>query len=231
MRRYILAFILSLPFFAFGQSLDIPLVTTTATAEIYVPVDEVHFNLSIKQKDTEISGARNKNIEVAKKVTDILKSHGVPSKYIQTAAMSVGRNYIRNSSFKKWDGFICTQKIYVCLLDPTKYDAIVDELLATDLASLKGPDFRSSKMAEAMEKARGKAILLAKKKAEQFAETLGQSIGSAKLIKENSTVQAGTVNYSSGTPSVTDIEGVSQSFEPGQLRVLASVTVSFELKE
>ena len=231
MRTYIIAFILTLPCLALGQSLDIPLVTTTATAEIYVPVDEVHFNLTISQKEAGISAARNKNIEVAKKVTDILKSKGVPAKYIQTAAMSVDRNYVRNSGFKKWDGFICTQKIYVCLLDPAKYDAIVDELLTTDLASLKGPEFKSSKLSEAMEKARGKAILLAKKKAEQFASTLGQSIGPAKLIEEISSGQTGTLSYSNDSSSNLSLEGKSQSFEPGQLRVQSSVTVSFELKE
>lgn len=231
MKAYLFCILLAIPAMSIGQSLAIPLITTTGTSEVYVSVDEVHFQLTITQMDAEISEARAKNIAVSKQVTDILKSKGVPSKYIQSASMSVNRNYIRNTNLTKWDGYISTKEIYICLLDPSKYDDIADELLETDLATLRGPDYKSSRTAEAMEQARTEAILISQKKAKQLAEALGQSIGGAKLIKENHASSHNTGTYSSGTSLVADAEGSNQSYEPGQLRIKASVTASYELKE
>lgn len=211
-----------------GQSLDIPLITTKGTAQIYVPVDEVHFNLSIIRHATEIADARKENIEISDQVVELLKRKGVPEKYIQTKSMTVGRNYLRNQR-DKWEGYRASQSIYVCLTDPSLYDDIVDKLLMMDIAKLNGPDYRSSKASEAMEKARINAIVIAKGKAEQMASALGQSIGDAKLVQENFASRGSADTYSTGTSLVADIESGDQSFAPGQLVIKASVTISFAL--
>jgi len=213
-----------------SQSLNIPLIKTTGTSQVYVPVDEVHFTLNISKIAPEIAEARKQNIAVADEVVKLLKQKGILSKYIQSSSMSVRRHY-KERSRNEWDGFISTQTIYVCLTDPSQYDKILDGLLTMDIASIQGPDYKSTRTKEAMQKARKEAILIAKNKAVQLCSSLGQSIGKAKLISENFARAANTETYSSGSSLVADIESGEQSFQPGQLVIKASVTVSFELLE
>lgn len=231
MKYAIILTILLSPFAICSQSLNIPLLTTSGTAQVYVPVDEVHFTITVSKVAPVIADARRQNVEESEKIVNILKSKGIPSKYIQTKRMSVGRNYIKNTRKQQWDGFVATQSIYVCLLDPSKYDEIADGFLTMDVASLQGPNFKSSKAAEAMETARINAVKIAKEKAQQLADALGQSIGPAKLVKENYATRGSADTYSTGTSLVPDVESATQSFQPGQLVIKAGVTVSFVLEE
>ncbi len=229
--KYIFSLILILELFTLsGQSLNIPLITTKGTAQVYVPVDEVHFNITISKIENDISSAREENLKVSRHIIETLKNKGVNPKYIQSNSLEIGRNYLRNNR-DKWEGFKATQIIYVCLLDPSMYDDIMEDLIVMDIVKIRGPEYKSSRSAKAMEEARNEAILIAKKKAIQLAEALGQSVGSAKLITENHAGRASVDTYSSGTTLVTDVESKNQSFEPGQLVIQASVSVSFLLEE
>lgn len=214
-----------------SQSLNIPLIKTTGTAQVYIPVDEVHFNLQISKTALTIAEARKKNIAIADEVVNLLRKKGIPAKYIQSSSMNISRNYKKHSKKKEWDGFISNQTIYVCLTDPSKYDDILDGLLIMDIASVRGPEYKSTRAKEAIKKARKDAIVIAKEKATELCSSLGQTLGKAKLISENFARSANTDTYSSGTSLVADIDSGDLSFQPGQLVVKASVTVSFELLE
>jgi len=211
---------------------NIPLLQTTGTATVYVPVDEVHFSVEIAANAEKISDAREQNLIVSRQIVALLKSKGVPSKYIQTQRLNVGRNYINNTRQQEWEGFKSYQKIYVCLTNPSLYDEVSDQLLMMDLATLSGPQFKSTKAADAMDQARLAAIKSAKANAEEMALALGQSIGPAQLISEFSVKAPNRDTYSSGTSLPAADKVASRfDFEPGQLVVTSSVNISFLLQE
>lgn len=209
---------------------NVPLLQTTGTATVYVPVDEVHFSIEIKAKAENISDAREKNLAVSRPVVALLKKKGVPSKYIQTKRLTVGRNYLKNTRQQEWDGFKSYQKIYVCLTDPSMYDELADKLLMMDVATLSGPQFKSSKAAAAKDQARLEAIKIAKNKAAEMATALGQSIGPAQLVSEFSAKSSSGDTYSSGTSlPAADNTASRFDYEPGQLVIKSSVSISFLL--
>jgi uncharacterized protein YggE len=211
----------------YSQSLNIPLISINETETAYVEVDEIHFTVTVFSHAEEISDARQKNREISEAVFKYLDSKKIPKQYIQTKRMTVSRNYIRNRQPREYDGFNAYQQIYVCLKDIGAFDEILDQLLIMSVESVSGPIFKSSKYEEVLKETQLKALLKAKKSAKDMADVLGQNIGKAKLIS-NSVARANNSAYSS-QPSNTSSQGGQSSFEIGEIEIVASVNVSFEL--
>jgi len=225
--------VLLLCFLVFGsltaQTSDEPLITVNETETTYAPVDEIHFNLSIRTHDLDITEVRNKNRKIAQEVFDYLDKKKVPKQYVQTKRMNVNRNYMRNSKRNDYDGFVATQKIYVCIKDINAFDEIMDNLLLMDIESIDGPSFKSSLYDETKKAAQLKALTKARKSAQDMAEALGQKIGKAKYIKNEAASTARNSAYTSASSGSNSAAGRDNSFAIGEIEIKASVLVSFEL--
>lgn len=212
-----------------AQSLNIPLITVSETETSYAPVDEIHFSLSIKTHALEISEARSKNRDIAEKVFEYLDKKKVPEQYIQTKRMRISRNYPRRGTQNQYDGFNAYQVIYVCLKEMDTYDEIIDALLQMEIASIDGPNFKSTAYEEIYKAAQIKALTKARTSAGNMAEALGQKIGKAKLIDSQLMKSFNTSAYSSAEKNASSAG--SNSFKAGEIEIKALVKVSFELLE
>lgn len=213
-----------------AQSLNIPLITVNETEIAYTQVDEIHFSIFVESYSKEIKEARNKNRKIAESIFDFLEEKEIPKQYIQTKRMLISRNYIRNRAQGEYDGFKAYQEIYVCLKNINAYDEIIDSLLIMDIKSINGPEFKSSSYEETLKTARLKALKKAKASAEEMANALGQKIGKAKLISTNISRNSKS-SYSTQTSSNIGFQNNKSSFEVGEIEIVASVEVSFELIE
>ena len=211
-----------------AQSLNIPLLTVTEKEVAYTEVDEIHFRIVINTHAKEVMEARAQNRKIAESVFGYLESKKIPKQYIQTKRMRITRNYINKRPPVKYDGFYAYQVIYVCLKDIHLYDEIIDKVLAMEIESISGPDFKSSKYEEVQKKARLAALKKARKTATEMAEALGQKIGKAKLINTDFSRNRSNSAYPSQPASNTN-QSAGSSFEVGEIEIAASVVVSFEL--
>jgi uncharacterized protein YggE len=97
--------------------------------------------------------------------------------------------------------------------------------------SIQGVEFKSSKMEEYERDARKKAMLNAKQKAEDYVSVLGQKIGKALLISDNSQVNYPQPRYKGVMMAMAESADGSarESLAIGEIEINATVNVSFIL--
>ncbi len=215
----------------FAQTLDLPLIEVNETVVAYAKVDEIHFTLKIKTTENLIKDARDENRKIAESVFAVLEKRNIPKRFIQTRRMSVSKNFLRNKiSQNVYDGFNATQVIYVCLKDLNAYDDLIDELLEMDIENIDGPHFKSSEYEMVLKAAKIEALSKARETASNMASALGQKIGKAKLVSAIQNQSVNNTGYNNNrTASTNDAQGGRASFEVGEIKVQASVNVSFHL--
>ncbi len=224
--------VLSLAFLNSGYSQNLPmsqlpaLVTVTGTAKLYTEPDEVHFTININTEGQDLLAAKQENAALAGKAIKYLRSQGVEERHIQTQYLNVSVQY-RNRE-KTSPRYIANQSIKVCLLDVSKFEEVNIGLLKEGITGINGPNFKSSKQEELLDKARLKAVVDAREKAEALANELGQQIGPAYSITDVQNNGGGNLVY--GRAMAMDMESsAGPSIAIGELSVSHSVTVAFHL--
>jgi len=211
-----------------------PLITTVGTAIVYAAPDQIVFSYELSETKDNASAARAALTEESKKVLNILASHKISSKHIQTKFMNIDIVYPdRRGNLIGPRKIMASQIVEVCVIDMNRYEGLVDALIESGVETIQGPLFRNTNIKNYKDKARVKAIVAAKKKAIIYAEALNQSIGNAYTIEENFMPQRN--NNQGGYISSVENLGASAdddwSFAAGQLKVSASVIVSFHLMD
>jgi len=202
------------------------LVTVTGTAKLYAAPDEVHFTININTEGQDLLAAKQQNAALTGKAINYLKSQGVEERHIQTQYLSVNVQYRGRDKIDP--RYIANQSIRVCLVDVSKFEEVNIGLLKQGITGINGPNFKSSKKEELLEKARLKAVVDAKEKAEALANELGQKIGPAYSITDVQNAGSGNLVY--GRAMAMDMsESSGPSIALGELTISHSVTVAFHL--
>ena len=218
---------------AIAQTADKPLITTTGTATVYAPPDEILLNFTISTRSENIKETRRENAAISKKAIAFIKSKNIPEVHIQTQYVNlqpVYKKYSKTAAVNEIQYFEAKQSINICIKKLEDFDEIFDGLIELGVTRLGKPVFRNSEIKKYKDKARTKAIKAARSKAQLLAKALDQSIGKAFKIKENQgTPRFDPNSYSAVASSPEEDDNERMSFAPGQLEIRASVEVAFEL--
>lgn len=202
------------------------LVTTTGSAKLHAEPDEVHFSININTEGKDLLAAKQENAALTGKAIAYLRSKGVADRHIQTQYLSVNVQY-RNRE-KTDPRYIANQSIRVCLVDVSKFEDVNIGLLKEGITGINGPNFKTSKQEELLDKARLKAVIDAREKATALANELGQKIGPAYSITDVQNNGGGNLVY--GRAMAMDMgESAGPSIALGEITVSHSVTVAFYL--
>ena len=158
-----------------------------------------------------------------------IKKFNIPTSDYQTAQMSLYKNYDYE---KKKYSYQANQTISVTLKDISKYDAFMMDVMDTGINVINGVEFKSSKMETYETEARKKAILNAKKKADDYVSVLpGQKVGKAILISDNSyTNYPQPVFMAKGMMAEADAAMPRETLAVGEIEIICTVNVSFVLE-
>jgi len=97
--------------------------------------------------------------------------------------------------------------------------------------TIQGVEFKSSKMEEYEKEARKKAMLNAKQKAADYVSVLGQKVGKALLITDNSQVYIPQPMYKGGMMAMAADGGQTrETLAVGEIEVNTNVSVTFALE-
>ncbi|WP_338407616.1 SIMPL domain-containing protein [uncultured Flavobacterium sp.] len=111
-----------------------------------------------------------------------------------------------------------------------KYDELMEGPINEGLNRIDNVEFKSSKMKELQSDARKLAIKEAKAKAEDFVSVLGQKVGKAILISDNSqTYNPQPRMYAMKSMSM-DESASRETLAVGEIEITANVSVSFVLE-
>jgi len=235
-----LLFVLSVfPLAAFAQgAVEPPLITVTGQAEVRVPPDEVLFTLAIENIDKDMLAANRKTDDSVRQVLALARKHGVKPEDVQTSQISVQPKYntddleyeARRSVKRVLIGYQVSKTVAIRLRDISRFDVLLADVLTAGITRLSNLEFRDSQIRKHRDQARVMAIRAAQEKATLLTREIGQSIGPAYSISEDSDQYAPRAAAQNNVSvEFGDASNQESATAPGSISVTARVTVRFRL--
>ena len=210
------------------QNKTIPQIAISGEGKVKVTPDIAIITLGVQNSGKEAKEVKIQNDVVIDKVLKYIKKFNIPASDYQTTQVSLNKNYDYE---KKKYTYEANQTITITLKDLSKYDLLMMDVMETGINKIDGVEFKSSKIEQFETEARKKALLNAKKKAEDYLSVLpGQKLGKAILISDNSsTYYPIPVLYAKGTV-MSETADVRETLAVGEIEVISNVNVSFVLE-
>ena len=207
---------------------QVPQISVTGEGKVKVIPDQAIINVGFQNSGKDSKEVKNLNDEVVDKVIKFLKKSGIPATDYKTNNVSLHKSYDYD---KKKQNFQASQTLSITLKDLAKYDAIMMGLNDAGVNSINGVEFKSSKMEDYEREARKIAMLNAKQKAADYVSVLGQKVGKALLITDNSQTFYPQPVYKGGMMAMaTDSAETRETLAVGEMEVTTNVSVTFALE-
>jgi uncharacterized protein YggE len=211
---------------------EIPTVSVTGSAEIFVVPDEAVFSLKVEKTNMELDMAKAENDKAVSAIIELAKRHGIDGKDIKTDYISVNKafEYVGTGVARKrvFTGFRVSKTVIVKLRKLEKFEELFSDSLKTGLTEVSNVSFQTSESRKHMDEARIKAITAAREKASALAKALNQSIGKAVMIKEASYNFRSSMANNLSLGSESSGESTS-TFAAGTIKLRAQIEVKFLL--
>ena len=208
---------------------QIPMINVSGEGKVKVAPDQASVSISIETKGSKAVDVKQENDKKMDAILKFIKKSNIASEDFQTQRISLNPNYDYE---KKKYNYVATQTVQILLKDLSKYDTLMEGLINEGINRIDNVEFKSSKMLQFQSDARKLAIKEAKVKAEDFVSVLGQKVGKAILISDNSqtynpqprmyAMKASLMDKSESAPRET--------LAIGEIEITANVSVSFVLE-
>lgn len=227
MKKVIL--ILAIIFMANSYSQEqkqVPMINVTGEGKIKIAPDQALISISLESKGTKADDVKQDNDKKMDAVLKFIKKSNIAKEDYQTQRVSLNPNYDYE---KKKHNYIATQSVQILLKDLSKYDELMEGLIEVGINKIENVEFKSSKMKELQSDARKLAIKDAKAKAEDFVSVLGQKVGKAILIADNSQNYSPQPRMYAMKSLAMDESAQRETLAAGEIDITANVSVSFIL--
>lgn len=208
---------------------QIPQITVSGEGKVKVTPDQACITIAIENKGTKAVDVKKLNDSAVEKVIQFIKSAKIPTQDVLTQRVSLNPTYDYE---KKKQEYTANQTIIINLKDLSKYEQLMEGIVDAGANRIDNVEFKSSKLAQYQSDARKAAITDAKKKAEDYVSVLGQKIGKALLINDNSQTYYPQPMYKTANMNAM-ADGSSaprETLAVGDIDITANVTVSFILE-
>jgi uncharacterized protein len=250
MRKFLLLFLLAgFCLNVAAQEKNEPVtIDVSGSAEVFVAPDEVIFSLDVTNVDKDLPKAKATNDETVAKVLALTGRFNVAPQDVKTDYISFDKEYeyFRDEKKKVYDedgdeisrktfkGYKISKTVIVKLKEIGRFEEFFSEILRSGITEINSVSFETSQLRELKDRARELAMKAAHEKAKAMAGAVGQTIGKAISIVEESTNNRGysLSNVTSNSISTVGTFAASESmatFAPGAIKVEASVKVRFLL--
>jgi uncharacterized protein YggE len=227
---------------AFSQTVDVskaPTIEVIGTAEINVVPDEVSISLNISKTNRDLSAAKSQNDEGVTAILGITRRFGIDPKDVKTDFIIVKekneRRKIPNTDDEYRDvfiGYTVSKTVVVKLRDIKRFEEFFSEVVKAGVSQIGNVTYSTSQLRKYKDEARAMAVRAAREKAAALTRELGQTIGKAVSIEEESVdgFRSVNANISSNSFSVSDADSdPSDTFSVGTISVKAQVKIEFLL--
>jgi hypothetical protein len=228
----VISFVLLIMIVAFsacdGEKLGLRLITVTGDAEVRVPPDEVILTLGVETWHKDLGIAKGHNDERVRRVIALANKYNIAPGNFWIDRISIEPRYKDRDMQADIIGYHVLKTVVFIVQDLSRFDDLVSSTLEAGANYVYGVQFRTTKLRDYRDQARALALKTAKEKAKDMAKELGQKIGEPYTIVEEEYERnmAPQVKQMSGA----DLTEAEKSIAVGQIRVRASVRVSFEVR-
>ncbi len=230
MKKLIIALLTFSSFTAMAQEQknNLAQVCVSGEGKIKTRPDQVLINIAIETKGAIASQVKRDNDIAVEKVLQFIRKMKIPTEDVMTQNVSLYSNYDYE---KKKHNFVATQAISIQLKDLSQYAELSAGLVDAGVNRIDNVEFKSSKLKSLQSEARKMAIKDARGKADDYVSALGQKIGKAILVNDNSQANYPMPMYknmmqtSMGAADQTQAETLAI----GEIEIIANVSVCFAL--
>lgn len=205
----------------------IPQVNVNGEGSVKIKPDYAIISIGSEIKDLDSTKAKKQNDEIIAKMIQVIKKANIAEKEYQTQRVNL---YKTREYQEKKDYFVASQSISITLNNLEKYENLMADLLNAGANNINGIEFKSTQTEKVATEIRGKAVLNAKKKAEDYAGALNQTIGKALIINDQSMVNNPRVYMMKAADISLESSGSGQTLAVGEIEISTNVNVIFELK-
>lgn len=224
----VLLFLVSQTFIQAQEIKQIPQISVNGQGKIKVVPDRAVITIGIQNSGKDAKTVKNENDITADKVIKFLKKYEAKTAEYKTTQVSLNQVYDYQ---KKQTNYQASQSITIALKDLSKYDEMIIGLMGQGVNRISNVEFKSSKMTELEAQARKEAVLDAKKKAEDFTSPLGQKVGKAIQINDNSAGYFPPMYKNAYAMEMAqDSDANRETIAIGEIEILVNVSVSFLLE-
>ncbi|MFT3796106.1 SIMPL domain-containing protein [Flavobacterium sp.] len=205
-----------------------PQISVSGEGKVKVVPDQAFISIAVENKGNNATEVKKLNDETVEKVVQYLKKK-LPKEDVQTQRVSLNPQYDYD---KKKYNYLANQTIEILLKDLSQYDALMEGLVNLGINRINNVEFRSSKLAFHQSEARKLAMQEAKLKAQDYVSVLGQKVGKALMISDNSQVYHPQPVYYEMAMNKADAVGGAprETLAAGEINIVANVQVSFILE-
>ncbi len=206
---------------------QIPMINVSGEGKVKVVPDQAALSISVETKGNNATEVKKENDTKIDGILKAIKNYNIAKEDFQTQRVALNPNYDYE---KKKYNYIAVQTISILLKDLSKYDALMESLVSTGINRIDNVEFKSSKILQLQSEARKLAVKDAKGKAEDLVSVLGQKVGKAFTISDNSQ------GYYPPRPLMYEKMAVSSEAVPretlavGEMEVVVNVNVGFVLE-
>ena len=202
-------------------------ISVTGEGKVMVAPDEAKITIGVENSGADATEVKKKNDATVDAVIKYLKSIKFPEKDYQTKRVFLNRN--QDYKTGKYT-FTASQTISIHLKDLSKYNTLMEGLVGAGVNSIQGVEFLNSKIDQHLSDARVKAVQDAKRKAQDYAGALGQKLGRALLVSDNSQNNYVPVMRSAMFDMSGGRESATETLAAGEITVTANVVINFLLE-
>jgi uncharacterized protein YggE len=228
MKKALLILSMFLMTLSYGQEIkQIPQINVSGEGKIKVVPDEATITATVDTRGNnakEVKRQNDQQIEVVLKL--IRKMNLAPTDY-KTKRVSLNPVYDYE---KKKTTYNATQTIEILLRDLSKYDELMEGLVDGGINKVNNVVFQSSKLEQYQSEARKLAMKDAKQKAIDYVSVLGQKVGKALTISDNSQSYYPQPMYEAMRMTKSDSAEPRETLAVGEINIVANVSVSFVLE-
>ena len=217
-------------------------IVVTGTGDAYAIPNIATFSFSVTENAPTVSAAQNNAATKTNAVIAKLGALGVDAKDIQTTSYNINPHYDYSQSIcstsypvicppskQTLNGYDVSEDVTVKVRTISKAGDILQAVGALAVQNVSGLQFTIDKQDAINDQARNKAIVDAKQRAQVLADKLGVHL--VKVIDYTDNVSSGyPVPYMSAARGVSEDKSVSPDIAPGQNKVSASVSVTYQIK-
>lgn len=215
----------------YAQDKPVALVNVSGEHIIKVKPDGANVNFMISTTNKDLQAAKKENDALISKALVFLKKQKIADKDIRTTNVDLQpyNEYVKDE--KPIPMFRAQQSLTFKLTDLDKLTDILSGLVDLGVNNIQNVQFTSSKLDVLQNEARAKAMLDAKSKATILAKAVGQKVGNAFIINDNTSSNGNPprpiyMAYKSADMAESRVQAPIAS---GEIEITANVQVSFLL--
>jgi uncharacterized protein YggE len=215
---------------SYGQEIkQVPQIIVSGEGKIKVIPDEATISATVETKGNNAKEVKQKNDEQIEAVLKLIKKMNLAPADYRTQRVALNPQYDYE---KKKTTYNATQTIEIIVRDLNKYDELMEGLVNQGINRIDNVVFQSSKLAQYESDARKLAMKDAKHKAEDYVSVLGQKVGRAMTISDNTQSYNPQPVYARfKTMSAMESDSVpKETLAVGEITITANVSVNFILE-